>query len=303
MSDFINTKQREVQEAMDSGKYKVADLSLFRDFENIKLSDNLFSHIEYTTELLNEYLYELTLFSDKHPGLKEYLEAIKTGDILDNQKLEKENSFMIGLYYHTKKDKAIDMLIKLANENKQIKENDVYKIHNSLLYGTSSEGDNLVRTSNEKFVGRVVNHERIIDYFPIDYKSVSEAINKLCDLYNKRLTGDNFDNVFIQPFIVHGLIGALQPFTDGNTRMARLMQHTLIWNLINEKTDFSFELPPLYATRSYYPMRGNYRAGISSLVTNNDDESWEEWFHFNLNRIEDQIYANNVNIKEMQRKL
>jgi len=301
--EYNSTKEREVAEAMESGKYKVADLSIFKDFESMKFSDKLFSHIEYTTDLLNEHLSMIMDFKDTTPGIDEYLKAVRAADILDNQHLEKENSFMIGMYYHVDREKSIDILVNHVKEGKEITDKDIFSIHNNLLYGTSSFDEDLVRKTNEKYVGRFVNGERVIDYFPIHYKDVHEAAIKFADIYNARLEGENFDNLFLQPFLIHGLFGALQIFNDGNTRMGRLMQHALLWQLINEKTDFDFELPPVYATKSYYPFRGNYRNLITSLVVDNDEKAWEEWFDFNLKRLEDQIYLNNFNITEVKRKI
>lgn len=301
--EYNSTREKEIKEAMESGKYKIADLSIFKDFSKIKITENLLDHIKYTTELLEEYLNAVMELEDKNPGLKEYLTALKVGDIVDNQSLEKENSFMIGLYFHVNRDKAIDILMNYIKNDQTITPEKIYQIHDNLLYGTSSEGKTLIRNTNEKFVGRFENGQRIIDYFPIDYKDIEEATKNIAQLYNDRLNISDIDNVFLQPFLIHGLFGALQIFNDGNTRMGRLMQHTLIWQLINEKLNFDFNEPPIYATRSYYPYRSQYRNLISSLVTQNDDESWIKWFDFNLNRVEDQIYMNNENINEIKRRI
>lgn len=299
-SDLI---EQEIESAIASGKYKVAGLDLFQDFSKIEISDSLIDHLLYTKSLLNDYLNEIMDLKDKTPGLMEYLNALKAGDVVDNQSLEKENSFLIGLYLQVGKENALDKIIRYTKENSKITSLDIYKVHKSLLYGTSSECEELVRTKNQKFVGRFENGMRIIDYFPIDYKECEEAGKKIAQLYNSRLSGEKFDNVFLQPFIIHGLFGALQIFSDGNTRMGRIMQHTLMWQLINEKTEFNFELPPIYATRSYYPYRGEYRSKISELVINNNSESWNDWFEFNLKRVEDQIYLNNGNINIIKRKI
>ena len=103
--------------------------------------------------------------------------------------------------------------------------------------------------------------------------------------------------------MIHGLFAALQMFNDGNTRMGRLIQHVLMWKLVNEQTEFSFDKPPIYATRSYYPFRGEYRSKIASLVIDNNNEAWEKWFDFNLKRIEDQIFMGNENLVELKRRV
>ena len=274
---------------------------MFNIIENIELEDRVVGALEYTEELLKEYLEDIKTLEGETPGLPEYLKALKNGDILDNQNLEKENSFLIGIYMQLSRESAIDKLIKYKNNSKQLTEEDIYDLHNTLLYGTSSEGKPSLRTTNEKFVGRFQNGQRIIDYFPIDCKEVPEAVRKIANLYNQRYSEETFNNIFIHAFIIHGLIGALQIFEDGNTRIGRVMQHALIWQYINERTEFTFELPPIYATRNYYPYRGTYRGLISRLVKENSNEAWNEWFDFNLKRIQDQIYKNNENLYEFKR--
>lgn len=298
-----NTSERMIEEAINSGQYSMASLEIFNTIKNVDISDKLINHLDYTTEILLEHLEEITELKDKKPGLNEYLRALKFGDIVDNQSLEKENSFMIGLYMQVKRENAIDKLIKLLKQKVEVSSADISRVHNTLLYGTSSEDTNLIRTRNDKFVGKIENGQRIIDYFPVDYRDVKTVLEEITKLYNSRSSIEYLDNLLLQPFLIHGLFGAFQIFNDGNTRMGRLMQHALIWQLINEKTDYNFENPPIYATRSYFPYRGEYRDKIASLVIDNNSESWNKWFDFNLNRIEDQIYASDENIKLLKRKL
>lgn len=301
----MNTRdiiEKEVNEAMKSGLYSIADLSMFEQIDKIEISDNLQMHLEYTNDLLREYLEEIMELEGKRPGLIEFLKAIKEGDVVDNHGLEKVNSFLVGLYSQMPRETAMERLVRYYKNGKEITSKNFLGIHSTLLYGTSVDEDK-VRTSNSKFVGRVVNGERVVDYFPIDYKDIRKAVNKIIEVYNGRLFDNGFDNVFFQPFLVHGLIGALQMFDDGNTRLGRVMQHALIWQLINERTEFNFELPPVYATRAYYPLRCKYRELIAMLVKNNDNVAWNKWFDFNLDRIEDSIYAGRENVKLLKRKI
>ena len=298
-----STSERVIEEAMASGKHSIASLEIFDTIKNIDVSDKLIKHLDYTTEILTEHLGEISELKDRKPGLNEYLKALKVGDIVDNQSLEKENSFMIGLYMQVKKENAIDKLIKILKQKGEISGTDISRVHNTLLYGTSSEDINLVRNKNDKFVGTVDNNGIQIDYLPIDYRDIKIALEELAKLYNNRESFNYLDNLLFQPFLIHGLFGAFQIFNDGNTRMGRLMQHALLWQLINENTEYNFDNPPIYATRSYFPYRGEYRDRIASLVIDNNSEAWNKWFDFNLNRIEDQIYASDENIKMLKRKL
>lgn len=305
--EYRSDVEREIKQTMESGKYKIAGLDMFDIVNNIKINDKLKSHLKNAENYFYEYLNDVMMLKDimmqrnSTSALDEYLKLIKSADIVDNQSLEKENSFLIALHRQLQRETAIDKLIRYAKEEREITGNDILKVHNTLLKGTFSEDDKLIRDRNDKFVGHFEGTERIIDYFPIDYKDINVAIQKLADLYNARLSGEGYDNVFIQPFLMHGLYGALQVFSDGNTRFGRIMQHVLMWQLVNERGEFNFDLPPIYATRCYYPFRGKYRGLITDLVRNNDEESWNNWFLFNLNRIEDQIDSSNENINLIKR--
>lgn len=295
-----------IDDERKTGKYPTVGLEVVEKVKNLKISDDVLEHVDETSKRLREvYLDEIEEFRDHVPGLKEYLNSIKVGDIMDNQKMEKENSFLIGLYMQINKQTAIDKLIKKLRTKGVITNKDIVNIHDTLLYGTSSENDEKVRSHNYKFVGRKYQSGKIeIDYFVIDYKDIPEATNAIANYFNNPVGNSDIDsNVFLRPFIIHGLFGAVQMFEDGNTRMGRIMQHALMWQLINEQMGYDFEQPPIYATRSYYPMREKCREKIKNIVVNNDDEAWNDWFHFNLNRIEDQMYCNDENIKALRRRM
>lgn len=295
-----------IDEARNSGKYPTVSLNIIETVRNLKISDDVLDHVKDTQACLKQnYLDEIYSFSSKNPGLKEYLNAIKVSDIMDNQTMEKENSFLLGLYMQTNKQSAIDKLIRKLKTKGVITNKDIVNIHDTLLYGTSSESDEKVRSHNYKFVGRKFQSGKVeIDYFVLNYQDIPEANRQMAEIYNNPLGIEDIDsNVFLRPFIIHGLFGALQVFEDGNTRMGRLMQHSLMWELINEQMGFSFDQPPIYATRAYYPLREKCREKIKNIVVENNDQAWCDWFHFNLDRIEDQMYCNYENIKVLKRKI
>ena len=301
--EFKNKNEEYTYNAMQSGKYSIASLDLLNCVDKIKLSDNTKSHIEYTNELLFEYLRDIYALKEETPGLKEFLVALKAADVIDNQSLEQENSFLLGLYMQTIEETAQQKLEQYFKNNVKINKELLKDLAKTLLTGTSTKPEGIIRESNEKFVGRMVNGEPIISYFPIDYHDIDEGLTRVSEIYNERLAGETYDNLFMQPFLIHGLFGALQMFGDGNTRMGRLHQHMLLWQLINERTEYNFDSPPLFFSRAYYPFRGDYRALIANLVKNGDSEAWNEWFLFNLKRLEDQIFQNNEHVLELKRNL
>lgn len=193
---------------------------------------------------------------------------------------------------------AIDELLS----KKSLSKNIVLNSHKLLMKNTSTEDDNTnkYRSSNRKYVGNIVNGVRNIQYFPLDYNKIDIAMDKILEVYNDK-TNENLNNIFIKPFIIHGLVAAYQMFDDGNTRLARLLQHVKLFDMTNENTDFKFKNPALYATRSYYPYRGEYRNLIKNIVLCPDSENWNNWFIFNLKRLEDQMFLNMNNLEELKR--
>lgn len=298
----ISTKERllELQRLRDSGEYSIASLEMLDAIKELEMTDRLYEQIEDTNKKFISYLDQLLDLNDKKPGLLEFLKTIRCADVIDNQKLEQENSFLIGLYSQMSRETMMGRLIKYAKMGRELSGKDLFSLHNTLLNGTLSEGVGSIRTDNATFVGGHVNGDVQIDYFPIDYRDIKVAAEKLVDIYNHKLDGELYDNVFIQPFLIHGLFAALQLFKDGNTRTGRVMQHALLWKMIGNQTDYSFDSPPIFATRSYFPYKSDYREKINDLVTLNNNESWENWFIFNLYRIEDAIYVSEANLEELK---
>lgn len=300
----MNTQERliELERLRNSGDYPVAQIEMIDKVNDLQMTSKLNSHIEYLNEVFIKYLEELMELDGHKPGLLEFLKAIRFADVEANHGLEREDPFMILLYSQMSKETAMGRLIRFAKNGKDLTGRDILSVHNTLLTGTLSEVESSIRMDNNTFVGGQVNGVMEIDYFPIDYKDIKTAANALANMYNNRLDGELYNNLFIQPFLVHGLFAALQMFKDGNTRMGRIMQHALLWKNIGNDTDYSFESPAIFATKSYYPYRKQYRDKINDLVVYGDNDSWMRWFEFNLDRIEDAIDFNKRNIQELKRR-
>lgn len=298
----MSTQERllELERLRTSGDYAIAKIEMLDQINNLELTSKLDSHIKYLNDVFMEYLEELMELDGHKPGMLEFLKAIRVADVEANHGLERENPFMILLYSQMSRETAMGRLIKYAKNGKELSGKDVFSIHNTLLTGTLSEGESSIRTDNYTFVGGQVNGVMEIDYFPIDYNDIGNAANALANIYNNQLSGELYNNLFIQPFLIHGLFAALQMFKDGNTRMGRIMQHALLWRNIGTTTEYNFDSPAIFATKSYYPYRKQYRDKINDLVLYGDNDAWGKWFEFNLDRLEDAIDFNKKNIHELK---
>lgn len=295
--DCFHSIDKEIEEVINSGKYPIAGLNLLNHLETIEIFDTTKDHIEYTMELYKNYLTNIQKIPENYKI--KFLETLKAAEIMDNQKLEAENSFLISLYMTVMGTNSIDEMIKLNNE--KITSKKIIEIQSLLLQGTTSNKKEITgyRKNNRSYVGTIKNGIRNIQYFPINYTEIEEAVNKFIIYYNKATTKE--EDIFIKPFIIHGIMSALQLFEDGNTRLSRLFQHIKLWEMTNEKLKCNLPLPAIYISRSYYPYRTEYREKIKNIVVNDNIDSWNDWFNFNLNRLEDQLFYIDTNLEEFQK--
>lgn len=300
--DYTRTTEekvkREVEEAMKSG-VPIVGLDLFDSVDNLKINDTNKNGAMYTIDLYREYLQDLKTLPEKL--YNQFLKTLKHADVLDNQLVENENSFLIALYRSSHTKSAIDSLI--ATYGEEMSKEDFVKYHDFLLKGTSSEDKTGLRTNNYKFVGSLDNGIRKIQYFPILEENIDAAITKFLNYYNSNIGNIQEDyDAIIRPIIYHGLIATLQLFNDGNTRYSRLIQHINIWGLMNQLDNEKTELPIVYATRQYFAVRDDYRKLIMNIAMNKED-AWNDWIRLNLRSIQNNIYLNEGNINTLRRKM
>lgn len=294
---------QEIDALLKNNIYKMVNFSLFENIHNIELSSNTKKQYRFILMAYKDYIN--TVSSLSLDTRQSFLTALKKADAIDNHKLEKEDSFLMALYLQTQRKTAIDEMIEHSISNISIPF--LQYIHELLMEGTSKENqDNYnFRKDNCKFVGKYsTNGERLIQYFPVDYKDTEIAADEFLRYYNNKENIDE-EHLFIKPFVTHGLLAALQLFNDGNTRLARLFQQIKLWNMTNQVFQSQLEAPLLYITRSYYPFKEQSRNLIYQLVLNANNEAWDNWINFNLKRLEEQIYCNEnhlLQLKKMQKK-
>ena len=294
---YFNNIDKEIEEVMNSGKYPIVQLDILNNLENIEILETTKDHLEYTIELYKNYLSNIKKLPYEYKI--RFLETLKAAEIMDNQKLEKENSFLISLYMTVMGKNSIDEMIDL--KDKQITCENIIEIQKLILEGTTSDKKEIrgYRQNNRSFVGNINNGVRNIQYFPLRYNEIEEAMNRFIKYYNQQEIDES--SIFIKPFILHGLLASLQCFNDGNTRLSRLLQHIKMWNLTNSVLNIDLPLPAIYISRSYYPYRNEYREKIKNIVINMDANSWNDWFNFNLNRLEDQLFYIDNNLEEFKK--
>ena len=97
---------------------------------------------------------------------------------------------------------------------------------------------------------------------------------------------------------MHALVAYIQPFGNGNTRLARVLQHGKIWHMTNTRLDKELELPILYLSKHYLQSRPQYRELISKIANNQD---WNSWINYNLNMTDENLYWSQENLKKVKK--
>ncbi len=295
-----------IEEKMASGNYPVADLTLFDSVKNLDIPGDkkLKLSIEYTYDEYIDYLKQIKELLTEHKQ-KEFQRTLRNMDIIDNQALEQEDSFLIALSIQVTGDRKFAITEMIKNYGNELDREKFLKFHDLILKGTTSYDKLGFRDRNTKFVGTWAPNEEepTISYFPIDCRDVPKATDLFMNFYNIHINDLSKDYVeFVRPIVYHGLIAALQLFNDGNTRYGRLFQHVELWGMLSQYDDTKTELPILYATRQYIPHRNEYRKLIQDIVTKKDDEAWKEWISFNLKRLQDGMYKAEEDLKQITKR-
>ncbi len=302
----VRIAQQQIESIINAGA-PIVKLNIFDILDGYVPSEYIKNQIEYTKELYLDLVDKLKEFNEEDQIT--FLKTLKDTDIIDNQSIEKEDPFLITLHRNFESVFSVDLLLDKLTFGEKISKEEFVKIHDILLLGTSSENKLGLRDNDLKFVGSYeVNPQtkfsfenRAISYFPLKHTEIDTAISKFLNFINSGVTPNNEYDIVLLPMACHGLISALQLFKDGNTRYGRLIQNVLIYKLANEELGLNLALPLVYATRQYAAYRGEYRKKIENIVLNNDTKAWEEWFDFNLKRIQDGLYYNTNSLDTLRR--
>lgn len=279
---------------------RIADIRVFDYIDDIVLDDRALGQLEYTLELYQEYLDLLQTFSKTN--LEKILKGLRNTEVIDNHVVEREKYDWLINYQETHHSTAINYLIKkLFNEEEQLNPTILAKTHEILMRGTSNEEEILLkfRKGNQHYVGYRENDHVTIEFLPISYDEIKQALQLFCSYYNQQESDANI--AYVKPFIIHGLLASLQVFEDGNTRLARSIQHIKMFQVTRDLFQIPLDLPALYFSKTYIPYRKEYRDLICKIALNPSFETWNEWIIFNLRKVQDQIYFNENNLKRTRK--
>jgi len=263
---------------------------LVSGIKNLKINDSTLFHLEDTHEKYKNYIDKLLELEQKK--LKYFLLNLKNREIINNQEAELEESFLLELFKLSQRKDSIDITMK-HYEDGNLDLDELKKIHRIVIKGSSDDisSNYDYRKDNDKWVGHYgTNGAQRVDYFPPDYKDIEPLMTGVLNYLNEPNSENEFNDIFVKPFIVHALIAYIQPFGNGNTRLSRVIQHGKICKMTNEKYNTEFSSPTMYLSKNYLLTRAQYRGLIKEIAVNKDDSSWNKWLNYNLNMADEQLY-------------
>ena len=297
IEEEMRVAQEQVDRLIDDGA-PIVKLSVFDVLDSYTPSDKVKGEIEYTKELYLELVDKLKGLSEEDQST--FLKTLRDSDIIDNQSIEKEDSFMIALTRNVESDFSIELLLSKISNGESITKEDFIKMHDALFSGTGSDDKSGLRDNDLKFVGFISSdpqtkyqfENRAICYFPLRHTEIDEAVERYLGFVNNGIHANDEYDVAVLPIICHGLLASLQLFKDGNTRYGRLFQSVLLYQLANDSLLLDLPLPIVYASKQFAAYRNEYRSKIEKIVLNNDSEAWDDWIMFSLRRIQDGLFFN-----------
>lgn len=209
--------------------------------EKLELSKRINEHLRETHANYLSFLQKLVELDEK--VLKLYLKTVKNRELINNQETELEQSFLIELYLNSQRTDSIDIVMKHFQDGNVTKE-ELKKLHRIVIKNSTDDipANYNFRQDNNKWVGYYgTGGQQRVDYYPPDYREIDEMLDYILGVLNDDESDRDINQTLIKPFVVHGFLGYLQAFGNGNTRLARVLQHGKIWHMTG-KCD-GIELP------------------------------------------------------------
>ncbi len=274
---------------------------------NVKLKENVKDHMLYTLEEYKNYLESLKEIEKNDPQLaKSFFRLLKINELKASQQMESEDSFLIdiglGPILDGSEKSSIDIVTKYILKDKGLNNERLEKIHRIILRGTSDDKEKnyKIRTSKEDtYISEISNGIERTLYVAPKSEEVNSYLNYLYAFLDNN-TNNELD-VFLTPYLAHFYISALQPFNNGNTRLARLIQYGDIFKVSRKLLDYNLKQPALFLSKNYQLNCGNYRKMIADIVLDPSDENFNKWVNYNLNMTDEQLFCLSNDIAKIKR--
>lgn len=252
----------------------------------IELDDVVKEHILYTYESFEELLKDLSVYKSNIIDIFLYDATIK------------ENMYSAKLENSLYSPEVISYYEQFFSNQNNISEKMIMELNNAILKdkvkgrdytGNKNPGEyrkSIAWVGNKGGKAGIENAR----YVAPDALYVPEYMKNFVKFYND----DNIKDPFIKSAMVHIIFIKIHPFSDGNGRIARILHHHKLTSMINKKYGTDFKWPVINLSRHLDLTRGNYYTNENNILFSIDPsnkESFNKWFHYLLNMIDENIFV------------
>lgn len=248
-------------------------------------------HLDYTLRDYKDLIKSLFELNEKERNA--FLVTLKLNEICNNQEMEYEDPFLVklNLYDFVSRGKrtTIDIMVNMVLNGEPITTRRLEEIHRLIIKNTSDDKEKNYKIRDfDTYVYEIINGVEKVSYIPPEPSEIKKYLRRLYSFLHEDKINKEID-VFYKPILEHFYIAALQPFGNGNTRLARLLEYVGIFKLTRDVLDLKLESPTLYMSHNHFLSRKQYRDSICDTVLNPDDDHMNKWINYNLNMVDEQI--------------
>jgi len=267
--------------------------------DKLQISNRINERLHETHANYLSFLRKLLSLDEK--VLKLYLKTVKNRELINNQETELEQSFLIELYLNSQRKDSIDIAMQNFADGNITKE-ELKKLHRIVIKNSvDDDPENYnFRQDNEKWVGYFgTGGAKRIDYYPPDYTDIDGMLDYILEFLNDDESARDINQTLVKPFVVHGFLGYLQAFGNGNTRLARVLQHGKIWHMTSVQDGILLPSPAMYLSKNYLQTRPQYRNLLKEIA---NSQNWDDWLLYNLNMFDEQLYYSENNLSRIRER-
>ena len=252
--------------------------------KNIEISDIVKCHLEEITDNTYKLFKNFEGFSDEE--VDEYSKRVESYILHMNHRNERSN---------ISAKELIDNNLLYNKEN--ISEEGIKRIHQVLYPECPSE---YRETENRTGSVDIYGNEYVTGYGPYA-KDVPKYMAEIIKIFKDEYSYDCSDNPFISSIIIDLLISKIQPFRDANKRTARVIHNLKFTDGINNLFNTNLKLSPINISDrvlEYTPLFNKRFNSVEFNLEHETNEAINCWIDFHLNRVDDQLFFLNNNIKQ-----
>ena len=263
---------------------KVTYFPLEEYVSKIKLTDDTLYHLEDTTDSLQRYMNKVSRCK------KDTMVSYGLSSLLDELKSVKSNMSISPIQ---------DM--SLLSADKDLDHQRIQQIRH-YLYTLETDFENMERYRSEGQEVRVSSYNN--DCEQIYWRGAqSEDVMKFMDDFLKVYKSHSSfidQNPLLKSTLMSLLLFRIHPFSDGNSRTARMLQNMKLTELFNQVYGLDLQYSPLNMSKNMQMYRPSYLRKVNNIYFDLEHENNDEindYFDFMLTRADETIYYNDNRLR------